>query len=244
MPSFPTSKNGKMTQTIPLAKKARARTKVNIVEAAERLIGICGVNRVTMRQIVVEAGSAHNSAIAYHFRDFSGLVSAIVDHRLPVVDSRREGLLQELCSKRRNIRVRDLLLVFYTPLIEQVGPRGDHSYASFLIGLSRLRTLSERYRLCNAKSASAKTTRLLAQQLPHLSIREFWTRFSAVDDMVLHGIVRQQSDEGRVRFEELIDMAAAAMKAASTVRRKANARRARNSPCTHEESSRDAAISR
>jgi AcrR family transcriptional regulator len=232
-----------MIRSMPLTKKAPARTKLNIIEAAERLIGMCGVNGITMRQIVVEAGSAHNDAITYHFRNLSGLVSAIIDHRLPVADSRRAELLEGLCSKRRDISVRDLMLVFYTPLIEQVGPRGDHSYASFLIGLSRLRTSSERHRLGKTDDASAKTTRLLAQRLPHLSIREFWARFSAVDDMVLHGIARRQSNKGRVRFEELIDMAAAAMQAASALRGNANSLRARTFPGAHGESPRDPATS-
>ncbi len=194
-------------------KRLHARTKVNIIEAAERLIGLRGINGVTQREIVVAAGSAHNDAITYYFRNLSGLVNAIFEHRLPVAESRRGELLAATVFNHREPSIRDLIVVLYQPLTEQRDRRGCHSYAAFLAGLLRFPKLGVRYKRFNEHAAAARAIELLAKSLPHLSQGQFWSRFAAVDDMVLTGIARLQTDDDNVSFAELVDMAAAAMQA-------------------------------
>jgi AcrR family transcriptional regulator len=67
-------------------------TKEALVITAERLFARHGVDGVSIRQILQEAGIANNSAVQYHFESKAGLVRAIVDHRAPYLEQRRRLL--------------------------------------------------------------------------------------------------------------------------------------------------------
>jgi len=71
---------------------ASLSTKEALVIAAERLFARHGIDGVSIRQILQEAGVANNSAVQYHFESKAGLVRAIVDHRAPYLDERRRLL--------------------------------------------------------------------------------------------------------------------------------------------------------
>lgn len=67
-------------------------TKESIVLVAERLFAAHGIDGVSIRQILLEAGVANNSAVQYHFESKAGLVRAIVDYRAPYLAERRRLL--------------------------------------------------------------------------------------------------------------------------------------------------------
>ena len=67
-------------------------TKESLILAAERLFGNHGVDGVSLRQIVAEAGAANNSAVQYHFGSKDGLVQAILEYRIPQLMQRRRLL--------------------------------------------------------------------------------------------------------------------------------------------------------
>jgi AcrR family transcriptional regulator len=67
-------------------------TKETLVLAAERLFAAHGIDGVSIRQILLEAGVANNSAVQYHFESKAGLVRAIVDYRAPYLAERRRLL--------------------------------------------------------------------------------------------------------------------------------------------------------
>jgi AcrR family transcriptional regulator len=127
---------GRSPQKRPIAKD-RARTKVNIIEAAERLFGLHGIYGVSLRQISIEAGAANNCAITYHFENRKGLVNAIVAHRLPQIEARRRQMLAAAKERAKGPSVRDLIVILYAPLTEQVDHRGRCTFAAFLAGISR-----------------------------------------------------------------------------------------------------------
>jgi len=188
-----------------------APTKVNIIEAAERLFGLYGINGVSLRQIGLEAGSANKGAITYHFKDLKGLVRAIFEYRLPALEARRREMFAAATGNGGRPSVRDLVAILWAPLREQVDHSGRNSYAAFLAGLTRFHQQVERRKLVKLAPSTTKAAELLAQEMSQLSPDQFWRRFAVVNDMVLNGITQQQNDEDRVPFDELLDMAVAAL---------------------------------
>jgi len=69
-------------------------TRELLMRAAELLIAKDGIENVTVRAIVLEAGQKNESALQYHFQNRSGLLDAIHKHRNAEVRAYREMLLQ------------------------------------------------------------------------------------------------------------------------------------------------------
>jgi AcrR family transcriptional regulator len=193
--------------------RARARTKVNIIEAAERLFGLHGINGASLRQISMEAGSPNNCAIGYHFENREGLLHAILTHRLPPAEARRREMLAAFKENGREPSVRDLIVILYAPLTEQVDHCGRCTFAAFLAGLSRFDHLVGRHKVAELTPVTADVAKLLSHKLPQFSNDQFRRRFAIVNDMVLNGISQLGNNAKGVRFDELLDMADAAMQA-------------------------------
>lgn len=193
--------------------RPRAATRLNIIEAAERLFGAFGIHGVSLRKFGLEAGSAHKSAVAYHFKNLKGLVRAIFEHRLPVLEARRREMLVAATEGGRTPNVRALLDVLFVPLTEQVDHRGVHSYAAFLVGLSQFHQFVERRKLAKSAPVINQAVGLLAETLTHLEPRQFRRRFAAVNDMVLNTITRREDDVEKASLDDLLDMATAALQA-------------------------------
>lgn len=73
-----------------------AGTPANLVSTAERLFAERGVDAVSLREIAREAGARNVMAVQYHFTDRPGVLAAIADKHLPMVDTRRDALLDEI----------------------------------------------------------------------------------------------------------------------------------------------------
>ncbi|MFT5563069.1 MAG: AcrR family transcriptional regulator [Candidatus Azotimanducaceae bacterium] len=69
-------------------------TRELLMRAAELLIAQEGIENVTVRAIVLEAGQKNESALQYHFQNRSGLLDAIHEQRNAEVRAHRETLLQ------------------------------------------------------------------------------------------------------------------------------------------------------
>ncbi|WP_445167960.1 TetR/AcrR family transcriptional regulator [Mycolicibacterium sp. Dal123E01] len=73
-----------------------ADTAANLVTTAERLFAERGVDAVSLREIAREAGARNVMAVQYHFTDRAGVLAAIADKHLPMVDARRDALLDSI----------------------------------------------------------------------------------------------------------------------------------------------------
>jgi AcrR family transcriptional regulator len=200
----------------PTTRK-RVATKTNIIEAAERLFGSYGIHGASLRQIALEAGSANKGAIPYHFKNLEGLVQAIFEQRMPALELRRREMLAGAKGNGGVPSVRDLVAILFVPHREQVDHRGRHSYAAFLTGLRRFHQLRGRRKLLRLAPISDQTLTLLAQSLPHLSPELLSSRIAAVHNMVISVIAWQdtEKEEERLPFDDLLDMAVAALQAGS-----------------------------
>jgi AcrR family transcriptional regulator len=101
-----------------------APTRRIIIDTAERLLAERGVDGVSLREINVAAGQRNSSALQYHFGDRAGLLRAIADRHLPIVDARRQELFEELAGRSGMTDTERYVEVATRPMAEYmtVGP--------------------------------------------------------------------------------------------------------------------------
>lgn len=107
-------------------------TARHLLVTAERLFAVHGLEGVSLRQVAVEAGSANNSAVHYHFGSKEGLVDAILALRV-------SHLLQRRALLRARVADDDLrshLEAHLLPLLE-LAEDPNSSYVSFLEQVER-----------------------------------------------------------------------------------------------------------
>ena len=76
------------------SRRARSEaTKDAIMRAAEKLIAQSGVENISIKEIVAEAGQKNESALQYHFKNLTGLLDAIHMERSEEVRTMRANLL-------------------------------------------------------------------------------------------------------------------------------------------------------
>lgn len=102
-----------------------------IVEQAERLFAEHGITGVSLRDISAAAGQRNNSAAQYHFGGRSGLVVAVYEARMSLVDERRRRRLDELEAAGTLDDVGALVEALVVPLLEVVAET-DGWYGRFL----------------------------------------------------------------------------------------------------------------
>jgi AcrR family transcriptional regulator len=107
-----------------------ARTRLQIILAAERLFGEQGIDAVSLRQINIAANQKNSSATHYHFGDKITLVAAIYNYRMASVNSRREEILKKIPNA---ISVRQLVEAMVYPIVDEIEDTdGGKNYIAFL----------------------------------------------------------------------------------------------------------------
>jgi AcrR family transcriptional regulator len=150
------------------ASAATTTTALQLLLTAERLFAAHGLAGVSLRQIAVEAGSANNSAVAYHFGSKEGLVQAIFGYRLDQLLKRRELLRARVAPGDLRARLEAHLL----PVFEIAESR-EGAYLSFLEQLQR--DASSQPLLANPE-AERSQAEFLADVQPLLPGVEPWLR--------------------------------------------------------------------
>jgi AcrR family transcriptional regulator len=187
-------------------------TKEIVVQTAERLIALRGVNGVSLRQISVEAGMANHSVVQYHFGNKDGLIDAILVNRLTYLAHRRELLSARLGSDDlRSVAEAYLLPVmelteqsdcYYLIFLEQLLQRGrlerpferlpNHHKASRRSYVNRMNPLlahvPSQLRLVRIDQASALCLHACADRQRSLHAGEAVTSFDLHVNQVLDGV--------------------------------------------------------
>jgi AcrR family transcriptional regulator len=88
-------------------KPAQA-TREQLLDTAEKLFLARGLDDVSLRTIVREAGQRNQSALQYHFGSRDGLVAAILSRRMQQVEARRRLLVDDALAKHPNPGLRDV----------------------------------------------------------------------------------------------------------------------------------------
>jgi AcrR family transcriptional regulator len=120
---------GRTVNTPPVAK--RLSTSQALMEAAEHLFGLHGIEGVSLRQINMAARLGNKSAIHYHFADRAELLAAIWRYRLPQLNNRRLVLLRQSRERGSTSDPLVLLAIFAQPIYEIVDAEGHHCFAAY-----------------------------------------------------------------------------------------------------------------
>lgn len=104
-------------------------TRAAIVATAERLFAEHGIAGVSLRDVSKAAGQRNHSAAQYHFGDRHGLVVAVYEARMTLVDERRRELLDATTDRADELAAAVESAV--VPLLEVVAET-DGWYARFL----------------------------------------------------------------------------------------------------------------
>ena len=118
-----------MTNAAPRCRRRARFASCSRPNGSSRIHGIDGVS---LRQISIEAGSANNSAVHYHFGSKEGLIAAIFRHRLPQLISERR-LLAARCDPDD---LRSRFEAHFLPVLT-LAEATDNHYVSFVEQLQR-----------------------------------------------------------------------------------------------------------
>jgi AcrR family transcriptional regulator len=205
-------------------------TKIDLLEAAERLFAEHGIARSSLRAITREAG-ANVASVNYHFGSKEGLVKAVLARRLEPLNRERLARLDRcLESAKGDPDLECVLQALVGPALQMMrdGEPGHKSFAQ-IMGRAiadpeeRVRTIL----LDEFREVIDRFTAVLAVILPHLSKEELFWRFHFMIGAMAHtaagsffvtqhagGIVDPADVEGISL--KLVSFLAAAMRAPAT----------------------------
>jgi AcrR family transcriptional regulator len=109
-------------------------TRVALMEAAERLFAVRGIDAVTLREIQLAAGQSNTSVIGYHFESREGLVRALIEYRHAEMNSDRKSMLTQMSQSGTEADPRAVVWLMVRPLVNSI--RRGEMFASFLARLS------------------------------------------------------------------------------------------------------------
>jgi AcrR family transcriptional regulator len=87
-------------------------TRTHLLDTAERLFQENGVEAVSLRTIVREAGQRNQSALQYHFGDRNGLMRALLDRRALQIEARRQQLVEAAAAQLNTLDLRAIFALF------------------------------------------------------------------------------------------------------------------------------------
>ena len=157
----------------PDGQKARSlTTQTSLMDTAEKLIAKNGIENVSIKEIVREAGQKNESVLQYHFKNLRGLIIAINARRNEQTQEKRAELLTELESATVKPALRDLCLIMVMPTYRLA--KADAKFRRYIIGFSHTIALAEESALSKVGGhggggeSGLRTGELLRAALPHL----------------------------------------------------------------------------
>jgi AcrR family transcriptional regulator len=203
--------------TRPRKARETSASREALIDAAERLFGLHGLDGVSFRQIALEAGALNNFAVQYHFGDKAGLVRAIFERRLAGMELRRAGMLSEAKRAGKLGDIKSLIEIIFRPIAEQRDEDGRRTYAAFLLALEHAGDDSRsRTQMVGAAPITEHVTDLLIAAASHIPPALFAHRIKGVMTGFLVSVLRPALSESladALLVEDAITVAAAALSA-------------------------------
>lgn len=114
-------------------KAKLSATAEKLLTTAERLYALHGVDSVSTRQISREAGQKNHSALQYHFGNRDGMIDAILQYRMSIVNERRQTMLLQAADDKKLDDIRSLIEIMVRPFAEELRHPPSESYYISLI---------------------------------------------------------------------------------------------------------------
>jgi AcrR family transcriptional regulator len=198
-----------MTSTLSRSNATGRATRERLLITAEELFGRRGIDAVTLKEIGDASGQRNKVVTQYHFGDKEGLISAIVQYRLPRVQRSQQALLDAAHSvtARRDVRV--LARVMVGPLAEQV--QMGNWFVPFLARLHADRTTWLRFIASNRTMVDLynKIGKALQAAMPEVSGPHFTQRYYLCTTLILQALSYQQlamvEGDASVAFDDCVN---------------------------------------
>ncbi len=104
-----------------------------MVDAAEQIIAERGLSSLTLTDVQISAGQANKSATLYHFGSREGLIDAVVENRMSLVNEYRQAELNELDALGSPPTARQAVQALIRPLAAQTVQREGSFFARCLL---------------------------------------------------------------------------------------------------------------
>lgn len=165
-------------------------TRDRLINTAERLFALHGLDGVSLDLIRREAGEKNTSALQYHFGNRQALLRAVFEARLAVIDRRRLGILQDLDIVDRDRAMRGCAEALVLPFAEHLsGPSGERYYVRFVGQVYNDPRTEWSELLAGGRNEGVyKVGQLLAQLLPEVPQGVVKTRLELVVGLIIHGL--------------------------------------------------------
>jgi len=170
----------KAKQTVDGQKARSLATQTALMEAAEKLVARDGMQAISIKAIMREAGQKNESALQYHFKNLNGLITAIHRKRSAEIHEKRAELLDKLLTSGSEPEVSDLCRMMVMPTFQLA--QQDAKFRRYVAGFSHQVALAQNSafdvvrRSGGGGESGAKTGELLRQALPHLDDDAFRQR--------------------------------------------------------------------
>ncbi len=210
-------------------------TQSALMQAAEKLIAERGIENVSIRDIVSTAGQKNESALQYHFKNFSGLIEAIQSKRSEETIQHREGLLAQLLKTTNKPSVRQLCELMVQPSYDLA--RSKVEYRRYIRAFGHELVLAESSALSVATQHGAGGTSghqlslLLKTALPHLDAKAYQRRMETAVRFCSASMYHQarqknafRGDQGELFFHNLMDSLVALLSAPESAKTKSLAK--------------------
>jgi len=187
-------------------------TREALIAAAEQLFGTKGIDRVSTREILELAGQKNQSALQYHFKDRAGLIGAIIDARLVMIEKRRAAMLEKM-PPRGEETPEQIMDAFIRPLTEVVLEDEQGSAYVQFIAQSAHRPQGEP--LATVKSGNYPALSELAARidvkLEHIPPTERVLRMRMIINMAVGAVsIWDANEKDKIDMEQFIATAIAA----------------------------------
>ncbi len=212
-------------------------TQDRILDTAERLFAGRGIEGVSVRSILAQAGV--NAALAnYHFGNREGLIDALLRRRLAPLNEERARLLDEIDARGESATLEDVLRAFFGPAGRWIYTRPD--LARLLAHMQGspnpdIRAMHRRhFGDVVERFAEALAARLPARVTPMQRVRRFFFTLGAglitsASGADMAQVARERFGPGAVPdanalVEEIVAFCAAGLRARETSRARREAR--------------------
>ncbi|BDR07227.1 TetR family transcriptional regulator [Comamonas thiooxydans] len=174
----------------------RAQARQRMLYAAEKLFAQHGYAGTSLRAVMAEA-DVDTGAIHYHFKNKLGLLKALFEERVQLVNAQREALLAQLEQRHANEppSIEEVLRAFIAPALHAAYGSEESSFnrVAALCSVDPLKEVREVVFKAYDKIA-LRFALLLRRVTPHLSETEFQWRLECMYGAMMY----IRSDNGRV----------------------------------------------
>jgi AcrR family transcriptional regulator len=159
-----------------------------LILTAERMFGEHGLNGVSLRQILAEAGQANSSAVQHHFGSKTGLITAAYQTREQTLEVARAASLAALGEDDVS-SLEPLMRAWLMPILEMLSEKERLIYARFMLQLLPLDDQHHPYfKSLQFSPASVELTRRMRGCLPYLPSAVFNTPLRLAASLFLEGV--------------------------------------------------------